>query len=63
MNPPTSQWAEFIVFYSSGPDSQDVETYYVIPRAALTRHTSRSPESKWLKESEEAWHLLRELKS
>ena len=58
LNPATSQWAEFLVFYSVVADTPDVEKFYIFPRAALLRQTARSPESKWLKQYEGAWHLL-----
>jgi hypothetical protein len=61
LNPPTSKWAEFLIFYSVESDNSESEKFYVIPRTALPHQTARSPESKWLKEYEGAWDLLRRL--
>lgn len=54
---PTSEWAEFLIFYVKWTDERKV-MFYVIPRTELPRKTSRSLSSKWLKEYHEAWHLL-----
>jgi hypothetical protein len=59
MNSPTSNWAEFVIFYSTCTDAPVAERFYVVPRAALPRNTARSLKSKWLREFDEAWHLLR----
>lgn len=58
LNPPMSQWAEFLIFYSVVADTPDTKKFYVLPRTALLRRTARSPESKWLKRFEGAWQLL-----
>ncbi len=59
LNPPTSEWPDYLIIRSSQSDDSDKPTFYVIPRQMLRRQTSRSVVSKWLKEYEEAWHLLR----
>src|SRR5882762_3249050 len=58
LNPPTSEWAEFLIFYVTRADESNEGTFYIIPRKELPRHTSRSLLSKWLKEYHAAWHLL-----
>ena len=58
LNPPKSEWAEFLIFYATRADESDDGTFYVIPRKELPFHTSRSLSSKWLKEYQSAWHLL-----
>jgi hypothetical protein len=59
LNPPTSEWPDYLIFRSSQSDDSDKPTFYVLPRQMLLRQTSRSVVSKWLKDYEEAWHLLR----
>jgi hypothetical protein len=58
LNSPRSEWPEFLIFHSTS-EARDKPKFYVMPRKALTRATNRSVASKWLKEYEEAWHLLR----
>jgi len=59
LNPPTSTWAEFLIFRSPQLGTVGGAKYYVVPRQELGKATSRSLESPWLKQFEEAWHLLR----
>jgi hypothetical protein len=58
LQPPTSEWAEFLIVHSAQSDEHDVTKFYIIPRKALPKPTQRSVVSKWLKQYEEAWHLL-----
>jgi hypothetical protein len=58
LNPPASEWPEFLIFYATRPDDPSEATFYIIPRTELPRHTSRSLSSKWLKQYLEAWQLL-----
>lgn len=59
LNPPTSEWPEYLIFRSSQSGDCEKPTFYVLPRQMLQRQTSRSVVSKWLKDYEEAWRLLR----
>jgi len=56
---PKSEWPKFLIFYSQPPDDSETAKLYIIIREMLTRATSRSLKSKWLKEYEGAWSLLR----
>jgi hypothetical protein len=58
LNPPASEWAEFLIFYATRTDEEKEGTFYIIPRKELSFHTSRSLSSKWLTEYQSAWHLL-----
>jgi len=58
LNPPKSDWAEFLIFYVLQRDSEEAK-YYVIPRSDLSRPTSCSPNSKRLTQYEGAWNLLK----
>jgi hypothetical protein len=60
LQPPASEWAEFLIVYSAQSDAGDAAKFYIIPRKALIKPTARSVQSKWLKQYEEAWNLLRE---
>jgi hypothetical protein len=57
LNPPNSDWAEFLIFYVPQRDGEEVK-YYVIPRSDLPHATSYSPNSKRLRQYEGAWYLL-----
>lgn len=57
MSVPRSSWAEFLVFYVSLPDGDQVK-YYVIPRADLPHSTSYSMNSRRLTQYDGAWDLL-----
>jgi hypothetical protein len=57
LNPPKSDWAEFLIFVSRR-DSEEAK-YYVVPRSDLLRPTSYSPNSKRLTQYEGAWNLLK----
>jgi hypothetical protein len=59
LNPPKSGWAKFLIFYSPSVNDSENAKFYVIPRESLTRATTRSIKSKWLKGYENAWSLLR----
>jgi hypothetical protein len=59
LSPPKSEWAKFLIFYSQPLDDSESAKFYIIPREMLTRATSRSLQSKWLKGYEDAWSLLR----
>lgn len=56
---PKSEWPEFFIFQSLQPDENASPKFYIIPRKALNRASSRSLESPWLREYENAWHQLR----
>jgi hypothetical protein len=60
LQPPASEWAEILIVYSALSNAGDAARFYIIPRKALTKPTARSVQSKWLKQYEEAWHLLLE---
>ena len=60
LQPPASEWAEFVIVYSAQPDAGEVAKFYIIPRKELTKPTTRSVQSTWLKQYEEAWNLLLE---
>jgi hypothetical protein len=59
MGPPTSQWPEFVVFHAAESNGRGGAKFYIVPRTALSRRTSHSLQSPWLKQYDEAWHLLR----
>jgi hypothetical protein len=59
LNLPTSSWPEFVLFVVCSFNERAKAKYYIVPRKMLPHRTCRSLESKWLKEYEEAWHLLR----
>jgi hypothetical protein len=56
---PKSEWPKFLIFYSQPLDNSETAKFYIIPREMLIRATSRSLKSKWLKQYEDAWFLLR----
>lgn len=59
LNPPRSGWAKVLIFCSPSVNDSENAEFYVIPRESLTRKTTRSTKSKWLKGYENAWSLLR----
>ena len=57
LNPPKSDWPEFLIFYVSQRDIEAAR-FYAIPRSELPRPTSYSLKSSRLTQYEGAWNLL-----
>ena len=59
LNKPTSDWAEYVIFFVRPDADAATGDFYIVPRAKLTKRTMVSPASSWLREYACAWHLLK----
>ena len=58
VNLPTSNWVQFVILLLKSNDGAVPPTYYVIPKEKILRRTTRSLNSKWLRQFKESWALL-----